>query len=169
MSVSSSSQSVQRPMISGFLLILIVVLLIVPHTLKIELSNGTDNSYVRCDLIALSWVLIRAYGSTIAGPLNTVSLSLPDGMALLWGELALAASILIFHAVRRISPRVPVGRLGWAVVAWVVLWVVILPGVTVIAAVEFWAQTVIPFALQQISTAVVAWYYPSDKQEGRET
>jgi len=169
MSVGSSLQPVRRQAISRFLFILIVVLLIVPHTLKIEQSVLTDNSYVRYDLIALSWVLIRAYGSTIAGPFNILSLSLPYGMALLWGVLALPASVFIFLAVRRSSRRVPVGTLGWAFAAWVVFWVVVLTGVFSIALIGFWAQIVIPFPLQQISAAVVARYYPSDRQESPAT
>ncbi len=168
MSADSSLWPKQVQVFPKFLFPLVVVLLVVPHTLMIQQSYFTDNSYVRFDLIALSWVLIRAYGSTIAGPFDTIGLSFPDTLTLLWSALALPATVFIFLAVRRLSRRVSAKKLGWAVVACLVLWIFFLGGFTGMAD-GWWTQTMVPFPLQQISAAAVAWYHPSDEHERRET
>jgi hypothetical protein len=165
---ADSSWPKQVQVFPKFLFSLVVVLLVVPHTLMIQQWYLTDNSYIRFDLIALSWVMIRAYGSTIAGPFDTIGLSFPDTLTLLWSALALPASIVVFLAVRRSSQGVSAGRLGVAVIACIVLWVFILGGFTVLGL-GFWSQTLIPFPLQQISIAMVARHYYSSRPEGPTT
>lgn len=151
-----------------FLFLLIIVILIVPHTLRIEHLNGIDNWYFTYDLIALLWMLTHSYGSTIAGAFDTIALSLPDAVALFGSVLALPVTVFIFLIVRRLSRRVPAKKLGWALVVCLVLWILFLGGFTGMAD-GWWTQTMVPFPLQQISAAAVAWYRPSDRQERRET
>ena len=163
-----SLEPAQRQVFPKLLFLLIVVILIVPHVLRIEQLNVTDNWYVKYDLIALLWILTYSYGSTIAGPFDTIGLSLPNVESLFWSALALPATVFIFLTVRRLSLRSSAQKLGWAVVACLILWIFFLGGFTMMAD-GWWTQTMVPFPLQQISAAAVAWYHPSDKQESRET
>lgn len=168
MSVGSSLEPAKRQVFPKLLFLLIVVILIVPHVLRIEQLYVTDNWYVKYDLIALLWILTYSYGSTIAGPFDTIGLSQPNAESLFWSALALPTGVFIFLAVRRLSRRVSAKRLAWAVVACLLLWTFFLGCFTMMAD-GWWTQTMVPFPLQQISAAAVAWYHPYDKQESRET
>jgi hypothetical protein len=168
MSVGSSLEPAKRQAFPKFLFLLILVILIVPHALRIEHLNAIDNWYQKYDLFAFLWMLTYSYGSTIAGPFYALGISLPGAEALFWSALALPASVFIFLVVRRFSRRVSTNRLRWTVVAFLILWTFLLGGFTTMAD-GFWSWTVFPLPLQQISAAAVAWYLPSDIRKSRET
>lgn len=89
--------------------ILVLVLLIAPHTLGIRRQSLQDNSYTRFTLVAALWTVIHESGSTIAGPYTYTLFPLPNEPALLWTvlfiPLQLCTSYVILRFVRGITEK----------------------------------------------------------------
>jgi len=75
-------------------LLLVVAALFVPHTFEISSQNIPDAMFIRYSVITLVLTVFYEYGSTLAGPYSTLSISLPTAAPLVNG-LALIINIAI--------------------------------------------------------------------------
>jgi len=69
----------------SFLLLVVVVALLAPHTFEISSQNYMDASFTRYSVITLILTLFYEYGSTLAGPYTTLFIMPPTYAPLLNG------------------------------------------------------------------------------------
>ena len=92
---SSSSISTCR------ILVVLLILLLAPHTLSIEFRSLVDNTRTSITLVAAVWTVIYSYGNRLSGPFSSLSLLLPTIVHVIWSALAIVLGVFLLWMVYR--------------------------------------------------------------------
>jgi hypothetical protein len=103
MKADTLGEAAQRKMPTGYLLLLVFTVLLVPNVLMIESTSYIDGTRTSVILVAVLWSISHSYGSNIGGPFDRIDLTLLDATQLVWSSWVLVVSVFLFFSVRRFA------------------------------------------------------------------
>lgn len=81
------------------ILILLLIILLAPHTLSIEFKSLADNHQTSITLVATVWTIRYSYGSYLSGPFSSLSLLMPTIVHTIWSAMAMTLGVFLLWMV----------------------------------------------------------------------